>query len=394
MSDFDRWTVYFLNKAGINERYGMVDDYRSLKAKKIFNDVGTWTLEIDRSSNALVPLTTPGFGIEIYDHETNQTFLRGPIDTREQKYDASTDTLTITGWDDNQYLNWRLAHPSPTESLPPYTSAAYDVRTGQASLIMCDYVNINLGVSAIIARQIPFIVGALNANVGSTITGRARWQVLLPFLQDLAVQGGDIGFRMGRFATGEPQFQTYGPVDRTMDVKFSVAFGNLVGGTIKTTSPKGTYVFAAGSGDLTARVYHESYDPGAQSTWGRREYFLDVSSLTADAELEQAAKKALVEQGEQAEFAVQITDTANQQYGIDYNLGDKVTAIFVGSEPVPNLLVEGGQVQEIVREVELSLTESDSRITPTIGSPERKDVFRIFREIRRLRKELQRRQNN
>lgn len=391
MTNFDRIKVYILNS--LEQRVAEVDDFRSLKAKKVFNDVGSWTMEIDRASRHLVNLTTPMYGLDIYDHEANKSFLRGLIDSRQQKYDADTDTLSLTGFDDNQWLNWRLAHPSPAELNPPYTGQAYDVNTGQASAVLCHYADVNFGPSAIPARQITN-VSALNNAAGTTITGRARWEVLLELLQDLAIQGGDIGFQIGRHATGVKQFQTYQPIDRTATVKFSVALGNLVGGTVKTTSPKGTYIFAAGTGDLTARTYSEGSNPGVLPLWGRREYFYDVNNLSTTGELDQAVQKALIEQGEAAEFAVQITDTANQSYGTDYDLGDKVTAIFVGSEPVPNFGIEGGQVNEIIREVNLTITPEDIRLQPTIGTPTRYDVFRIFREIRRLRTQLQRRQNN
>ena len=91
---------------------------------------------------------------------------------------------------------------------------------------------------------------------------------------------------------------------------------------------------------------------------------------------------------------MQITDTENQQFGVDYDLGDKVTAIFVGSEPVPKLGIEGGQVSEIIREIDINITDQEQRIIPTIGTPAKKDIFRIFREIRRLRAQLKNRQIN
>lgn len=375
-----------------DQRAGEIDDFRSLKATKLFNDVGKWTLDIDRASSKLIPLTTPMYGIDVYDHYANKSFCRGLIDTRQQKYDATTDTLTITGWDDNQWLNWRLAHPSPTEVDPPYTVQAYDVRTGTASTILCNYADINFGFAAITPRKITG-VGSDNAGgFGSTITGRARWQTLLPFMQDLALQSTPIvGFRIGRFGL-EKQFQTYQPVDRTDTVKFSVALGNLIGGTIKATSPKGTYVFAAGGGDLTARVYHESYDPAALATWGRREYFLDTNNTTVDAELQASAEKTLLEQGEQAEFGIEITDTENMHYGVDYDLGDKVTAVFVGSEPAPiNVGVGAGKIQETIRQVDLTISDSEMSLKPTIGTPTNSAVFKIFREIRALRQQLQNR---
>lgn len=389
---FKRFKVYLVDPH--DNRAGEIDDFRSLTAKQIWNNVGTWSMELDRSSSKLVPLTTPMYGIDIWDTALNQSFLRGLIDTREQKYDATTDTLTVTGWDDNQWLNWRLAHPSPTEGFPPYTVQAYDVRTGQASNVIHQYADVNFGPNAFSSRIVT-PVPSFDVGLGATITGRARFEVLLPFLQDLALQAGtDVGFRVRRYPpTGQMQFITYGPTDRTDTVIFSVKLGNLTGGTIKATSPKATYVYAAGSGDLTARIFAEVYDPVTLNTWGRREYFYDVNNTSSTTELTSAGNKALVDQGEQADFELVITDTQSMTYGIDYLLGDKVTGVFVGKEPVP-ILSNSGVIQELIREIELAITPTDTRITPKMGTPDKKDIFRTFREIRQLRTELKKRQNN
>lgn len=388
----DRFKVYLVDNQDL--RAGEIDDYTSLKAKQVWNDVGTWTMEISRVSKNLVPLTTPMYGIDVWDTVTNEPFCRGLIDTRAQKYDAATDTLTITGWDDNQWLNWRLAHPCPTLTEPPYNTQAYDVRTDVASEVLCQYFDINAGFAAIPARIITPTGADRGGPFGSTITGRARWQVLLPFLQDLALQSTpNVGFKIGRLGGTALQFQAYESVDRTNDVKFSVSMGNLIGGTIKATSPKATYVFAGGTGDLTARIIAETYDVAALETWSRREYFLDSNNASSDDELQSSSIKTLTEQGEQVEFGLDITDTGQLTYGVDYALGDRVTAVFVGNEPVP-VLADSGVVQEAVRQVELSIDATDCRITPTIGTPERKEIFRIFREIRQLRTQLRNRQNN
>lgn len=378
MSHLNHFAVYVLNQAG--ERVGQVDDYVSLKAKRIFNDVGTWTMEISRSTNKLIELTTPMYGLDVHNTHTGTSFITGLIDTRRQEYDPDTDLLTITGWDENKWLDFRLAHPSPTESFPPYVVQAADVRTGVASTIICQYINYNLGPNAISTRKITTLP-AIDAATGSTVTGRAQWQPLIDLVQELALVGGDLGFRAYRSGT-QVQFETYAPVDRTQEVKFSVSLGNVMGSVIETQSPKATYVFAAGSGDGTARVYQEVTDGGAYATWGRREYFHDAASITTAAELAQAGRKALVDNQETANFGIQVMDSHTLEYGEAYNLGDRATAIFTDGT---------GEVQEIIREVGLELGEV-ARITPVIGTPDRRQVFQIFREIRRLRSELRKRQ--
>ena len=391
MSDLDNVKVYVTDQLG--QRVGELDVYTSLKAKKIFNDVGTCVMEVSRQTPLLVEITTPGFGIEVWDQDTQLPIFYGWLDVDEQKFDATSDTLTVTYNDDNVLLSYRLAHPSPAEAFIPYNVQAYDVFNGQVSSALCHYVDVNLGLSAVSTR-VMFGLASVDAHYGNSVSVQARWQNLLEWLKDTAVQGGDVGFRVDRPGHTALQFVTYAPRDKTDDVKFSTKLGNVRAGSLKVTSPKGTYVYAGGSGDLTARLIAEASDAEALALWGRREYFYDINNISDATQLQQAAQKATVDQGATTEFSLEILNTDNQRWGVDYDLGDKVTAIFVGTEPIPFYGVEGGQVQELIREIDFTITSTERSIVPIIGTPDRKDVFRIFREIRRLRADLQRRQNN
>lgn len=403
----DTWVIYVRDRDRL--RAGIVDDFRDLKATLKFNDVGTWTMSVDRRSSKVIELTTPGYGIEVVNRTSGITLFSGPIDSREQSYDATTDTLALTGWDDNVLLKWRVSSPSPTESFPPYTVSAYDSRTGVASTVIAAYVNANLGPGAVSARrEVGFTIGT-DPVAGTTVSGKLRWTNLLEDIQKLAISGGNIGFRCLQGSTGI-EFQTYQPVDLTQEVKFSVPLGNLVGGKIKSTSPEATYIYVGGGGELTARTIKEGSD-GAYATWGRREVFEDRRDSTVEGELLQKITEVLAEKGEQVEFAVSVVDTDGLAFGRDYNLGDRVTAIFVGNEitiparspsheveptspeatpsvPFTSPILEGGSVQELIREVQLDMSQDHTNIIPVVGTPGKRDIFRLFREVRRIKQQL------
>jgi len=389
------WIIYIRDRE-LN-RYAEVDDYRKFEVTLKFNDIGKWSLEIDRRSKNLVPLMTPGFGIQVMNRTTKEMLFSGYIDERDYSWDATNDTLTVNGWDDNKLLDWRLSCPSPGESFPPYTVQAFDQRSGVASTVIRAYVNANLGPGAVASRQWPGVIMGTDPIVGSTIQGKLRWTKLLPDMQGLAIAGGGLGFRCIQ-VDSNIQFQVYMPKDKTADVKFSVHLGNLVGGKVKTVSPEATYVYVGGDGEGTARKIREGKDDGAHQTWGRREVFEDNSGTNNDTELDQKIKESLADKSEQAEFEVQITDTEALKFGVDYNLGDKVTAIFVGSEangeesppgtPLVGPVFEGGQVQEVIREIRLTLAEDGVRVVPMIGTPTKSAVFRLMREIRRIQQRI------
>ncbi|WP_116042240.1 siphovirus ReqiPepy6 Gp37-like family protein [Amycolatopsis palatopharyngis] len=374
------WEVYVRDRD--RERVGLVDGFRQLEATLRFNDIGTWRLSVSRKSNKLVELTTPGYGIVVVNADTKETLFSGPIDEREQIYDRNTDTLNLSGWDDNVYLSWRVSHPSPAQSAPPYNSTAYDVRSGVCSTVLRQYVDVNLGPGAVAARREPGLILAADPGVGTTVSGKVRWTQLLTDLQGLALAGG-VGFRCVATDAGI-EFQVYQPVDRSEDVKFSVPLGNLTGGRIKSKSPEATYVFVGGQGEGTARTIREGQDAGHYATWGRRETFEDRRDTADTTELDQKITETLAEKSEQTDFEIAILDTQGQMFGRDYGLGDKVTAVFVGSESPTG----GGAVQELIREVKLSVTRSSTRITPVVATPAKADVFRIFREIRRLKQQV------
>ncbi|WP_281275503.1 Gp37-like protein [Saccharothrix australiensis] len=78
----------------------------------------------------------------------------------------------------------------------------------------------------VVAPRVPGLQIAADPVAGTTVTGRGRWQQLLPFLQDLAIAGGDIGFRV-RQDGAALVFEVFRPRDLSSRIKLSTELGTL-----------------------------------------------------------------------------------------------------------------------------------------------------------------------
>ena len=360
-------------------RQGEVDDFVDLEAVRRWCDIGTWTLRVDRRSPLAGILRQSGAGIIIT--RDDQMWMSGPWTNVHHTVQASKETMILSGVDDNVWLKRRLASPSPTESFPPYTVQAFDVRTGVASTILRQYVNVNLGAGAVGVRRKAEVTLGTDPLVGTSITGRARWQVLLAFLQELALSAG-IGFTFVQVGA-TLEFRTSAPTDKTGSVRFSRDLGNLAEFEYDETAPDANYFFVGGTGTGTARVFFEKSDAASVAEWGRFEgELVDRTDTSSTTEMAQSADKSIAEQAAKTILSATLLDTPQIAYGSDYDLGTKVTIELdnPGSTDV---------IQDIVRRVTLKADKDGFVITPAVGNEGSQDTgLKIYRTVRQLRKRI------
>ena len=365
------WTLYARNAA--LQRVGEIDDYQRLSLALRFNSVGAFDLEVPYGTEIASLLATDGAGIIAVKNGT--VVASGPVRRRERKWGDEEDNLVVSGPDDNTYLHERLALPVVTG--PPYTSAAYDVRSGVASTVMQQYVDYNAGASASAARRVPGLALAVDPMLGSTITGRARFQTLLELLQDLALTGGDLGFKIVQSGTALA-FSVYDPEDKTATVKFSAGLGNLREFNYEHEAGTANYVVIGGGDELTARTFVERGDSDSISKWGRIEVFRDGRDTTDTTELGQRIDETLAEQAERTNIALVPVNTEGMEFITDYNLGDRVTSV-----------VDGVAIEDVMRAVNVSLTpEQGEVVSPVVGTPGPQTVLALFAELKRMRRQI------
>lgn len=363
------WTIYLRNR-GL-EREGQVDDFSRLEAVPRFNDVGTWTLDIDGRARHVQALAPAGYGIELVNDDTGDTIISGPMRHRAWNVDGDSRMLTVSGVDDNIWLKRRLAHPQPATAAPPYNAAEHDVRSGLVSTVLREYVDANAGVGALAVRRVFGLDVDTDPLIGSDVTGRARWQVLLTLLQELAIAGGNVGFRVRQVGTGL-RFQVYEPTDLTDSIKISTELGNLYGYKFEAEASAVNYAYVGGGGEGTARVVVENGDPAEVIDWGRIEQWVDRRDTTSTTELDQQITKTLAEGVGRSGLSLNPVDIAGMTFLQDYDLGSRVTYV-----------VEGVESSEIVREARITLTpDGPQKTVPGLTSPGYRDVLRLFQRLR------------
>jgi hypothetical protein len=385
MPDLSTWTIYVRDASLAT--VAQVDDYQFLDMVPRFNDIGTWILDMDARVGGAANLLQDGAGIVVtrYDPaaKLTSTVLSGPVAFRERDFggDPDRNRLKVKGFDDNVWLLGRIAHPQPTTSAPPYNSQAYDVRTGVCSTVLRQYVDFNLGPSALNVRQVPGLTLAADPGLGPSVTGRARWDPLPDLLRTLALAGGDLGFQIQQVGTGI-QFQVYQPVDRSTSVIFSPDLANLAAYDWSEARPKANYIFCGGSGQDTARVIQEGQDSSSVARWGRIEMFRDRRDTAVAAELTQTIGTELLNNQGAVVFSITPQDLPQMSYLTHYNLGDRVT---VYNDGIP--------FSNIIREVHISIGNAGGSgggvfVTPLIGTPGRSDQLQLIDQIRRIQNRL------
>lgn len=346
-------TVRLFSRDAALRRTGQVEDFRSLQMPLRFNRTSTWVLELDATSPAVGLLgRTDGLIVE----RNGVTLLSGPVVSINRESSGDRNTVTITGVDDTVWLERRLALPVPTG--PPYTASEYDDKQAVAETVLRWYVDRNLGPGAVAARRLPYLTLPADLGRGSTVRGFGRFHTLMELLQPLALAGGDLGFRIVQVGAAL-EFQVYEPADRTSTAVFSRELGNVAGYTYSTTAPVADYVIVAGQGEGTARSFTEGGTTADLDVYGRIEQFRDRRDIDDPAILPQALTEALAESQPGTALSISPIDTPAVSFGVEYVLGDRVTVD-----------VEGERIQDVVREVVLTLTaDRGEQVTPLVGTP-------------------------
>jgi hypothetical protein len=363
------WTLFVADQVG--QRQAQVDVYHHFRLIARHNAVSTWELELPTdcdAADALLNLQHPRLALRI----DNQTLRSGPMTRYERHVTADGDDLAVSGVDDTVWLTRRLAHPTPATAAPPYSSAAYDVRTGSASQILAQYIDVNAGPSAVTARSVPGLVVPVPAPAGGTVTWQARYENLLDYVMSKADAIG-LGVRIVDLS-----LDVFTPVVRS--AVFSIELGTLSETATSFAAASTNYVYVAGGGQGTERTIIEANDSQSILDWGRIEQFQDRRDTT-DTTLLISAGNETLERGVTPRTVTFVPLDSNvQQFPRDWSVGDVVQ-------------VRVGDVirSDIVHEVAVTLDGGKPvEIAASIGATNDLALFRASIDANRRIRQLER----
>lgn len=354
---------------------GDVGRATSLKLVPKFIDVGGFEMTLP-SRDPKAGLLTKGAWLEFMS-ESGDGIMAGQIRGIKEVEDENNigGTLTVYGPSAEQVIADRLAYQVPTSAATSQAAAEYDRRSGVAETIIKQYVDLNAGPGALVARRTAGLTIEADNLRGSSVKGSARMMNLLELIQPLAISGG-IGFRVVfSTVTGQLEFQVFTPTDKSGTAKFGMQLGNLISYERTQEAPRSSVAIVGGQGDGTARVFREIIDSVAITLWGNRsEAFIDRRDSTDTVELDQAGTEEVVTNGPINGLSIKTMDTPRLQFYRDYNLGDKVSIPDKG-------------VTDVLREIELTWTaDKGPSAESTVGSSSVTGTAKLIKRLAYLNK--------
>lgn len=290
--------------------------------------------------------------------------IAGPIE--KWAYERSDDgdnagvgTLTVNFADDLALVVARLTYPDPTLAPSAQTIDNWTF-TGQAEDALRYLVSYNAGPNALTDRKVPKLVLGTLAGVGGSVTTKAeRMEPLGDVMRRIAVSGGGLGFRTRQVSPYLIEFQVYQPLDLSGQVVFSFGLGNLKYVSYEVSAPSATAAIVGGQGEGADRYLIERVSQGAQDQWGRMETLVSRPGSDPLADLNAAGDEDLAGKAETARVPSSASDSPFQRYGVDYDIGTKVS---VESWP-------GSLISDVVTTVHIQVYPTAGEVVaPTIGS--------------------------
>ena len=351
-----------------NIKIGRLETYESLSYKRVLNSVGDATFVVPRLDPLIRKMWSDGLAtvprrwrVQI----TREIIVKRPGGV--PFIDTSIDWVGfIEGWsiergnrDSSKNEKWTVHCAHVNEILRDYImlppslldasdldgatinvsrTEAFDVQGPVAAeTLLKNYVKsaIVSGIAHPVRSRSDFSVEA-DGGAGEMIAFAAQFENLLEQLVRLAEAGG-IDFEVVVDPDDDTQylFRTYYPyrgLDRrrgngvNAEVLFSPNLTNINSAKYETSMVnQHNAFFLLGDGENESRTVHPAYDNDSIAIWGRREAAQDARGDDTGVQLITRGS-ALLEQNKERETAtMQIQQTSNSIYGLNWDLGDLVT---------------------------------------------------------------------
>lgn len=255
---------------------------------------------------------------------TGTILVAGPVEQwmverADDGENSGVGNVTVNFADDLAKVVAREVYPDPALAPADQVTDSWSF-TGNAEEGLRQIVNLNAGPGALLARRVLQLALPSSAGVGTSVTITTdRMQPIGDVMRQIADTGGGLGFRTRQSGT-QILFEVFAPVDRSGTVRFGFGLGNLKYLAYEVTSPKATTAIVGGQGEGADRFVTERNNVEDEAAWGRYETL--VSRPGTSATLDDDGDKQLGDDAATVRVAANVADTADQRYGVAYQIGD------------------------------------------------------------------------
>lgn len=313
----------YINTAGVLTRVAEVDAYDAVDWGRKWRSPGEWQVVVSRYATGADEIKMGRF---ISLTRNGKSVLGLILEINGQMTDEGiiSEKWTVTGKTAGVIFDKRICLAGTT------SGTGYDEQSAVVGeTAMRHYVNGNVVNPTDADRAITnLVLEAIDQERGTASTTLARFEPLPDILESIALQSGlgwDVTYD---FTEKEFVFNVLEGTDRSASVLLSPRIGNcLISGYRDSESDAPSVVIVGGPGEDASRTLVEV---GTSTGWDRREVFEEASGASTTDELTAKGQEILNAIGDTTTLELEYVPTATYRYGVDFDLGDIVSAEYPG----------------------------------------------------------------
>lgn len=366
----DRPMILVFNNALVP--LGVIADYVSLQFERAWNSVGSFTITINVNSPNAYLLKEDNI---IYISTRRCGLIQGVKINK-----GISDTITVTGIELKDIINFRITEPPGGQATDYYTAK-------KTEFIAKSMISYNIGSTASANRKSTIVAVAGDNGYGTAMDFSTRYKNLQDEVYVL-LQLDNLGFVCDvNVSTQIATFDVFEGIDRTAGqsvnnrVIFSLDMGTLLSLDYqKDLAGYRNYAYVGGQGVGAARTITIAGDTTLIDLT-RREIFVDARDVETTSELSIRGDQKLSECAKILGIDVDINNNGAYKYMIDFDVGDYVTVMDRNSaisetaqitaatetysgQSVPSIAVTlGYNPTDIAQKLKVKFSETNASIT-------------------------------
>lgn len=347
------------------------------------NDVSTFLIDIDTSTEQWANIIAQygdmkAWHVQLFDSLDGDVPLMSGIITSDRDEKSGYPVTQWTGRCHLDYLDGMITLPNPARAADDQKDGSHYTDKGPAAEVIFQLVRKHVAQGARDEFKTPLRVSSTWADKpGKQVSVKSRFKPLLEEVQAAAKTGG-ITFSTSMDRDGIIRFYQSVPEDRSRYIRLSEDNDALGNWSMERERPEVTKVLVAGQGEGDARTL--KLVEGNTNDWGTsRIVFQDRRDTDELDDLIEAGEETLADGAETASISVDLVDTPNMLFGVDFHIGDLVTV----------QLANGATIVDGVQEVELSYSSTGREGTLTVGpTGEDHEGDKLVKLVKDLRKRI------